>query len=78
MTQPPNQAVTNGAEIRPIWATTAEILTLLDISRRTLSHLQQTNDFPKPIRLGYKLLRWNIEEVKNWIEEKENNANQKN
>ncbi len=39
----------------------------LDISRRTLQRLQSKGEVPPPIRLGGSV-RWNLDEVAEWIE----------
>lgn len=67
-----NTSINNdkNAEIKPIWAKSSEIMELLGISRGALSNLQRSDHFPKPIRLGYNIIRWNFDEVQAWIEQR--------
>ncbi|MCE3014842.1 MAG: helix-turn-helix transcriptional regulator [Pirellula sp.] len=44
-----------------------EFARLLHVSTRTLWRLQSLGNLPKPIRIG-KSIRWNIQVIRNWIE----------
>ena len=46
-----------------------EIATLLGISQRTIRRWSKSGKFPRPVRLGPKLLRWDKAKFKSWCKE---------
>jgi len=52
------------------YASAKEICTLFNISKQTIHRLSQGGKFPKPIKFG-RCLRWNVESVKNWLNQQE-------
>lgn len=51
--------------------TISDLQELLSISRTQLYKIRKKyKDFPKPIDLGERTLRWKSEEIKEWIDDK--------
>lgn len=44
------------------------ILQRTKISRSQIYFLMKQGDFPKPIRVGKRAVRWRITDIENWIE----------
>ena len=47
---------------------TAQLLTLLSFGRTKLNELVKQKKFPQPIRFSQNFIRWDLEEVSDWIE----------
>ena len=45
-----------------------EILTLVQISRSTLRSMVDVGNFPSPVRVGRRAVRWRAQDVADWIE----------
>lgn len=56
---------------RQTWISTMELMRMLSFGRTKLNELVRTNQFPQPIRLSSNFIRWNLEEVNNWIRQQE-------
>lgn len=42
---------------------------LLGVSERTIHELRRRPDFPKPVELGRRCVRWHLEELRAWATE---------
>lgn len=63
--------------VKPVWVKSEEVMRMLNCSRGALSGLQKREDFPKPIRISFYVVRWKAEEIRQWAEAQrqgENNA----
>jgi predicted DNA-binding transcriptional regulator AlpA len=49
--------------------TKADLAAFLQVAPRTVDQLRQRPDFPRPLRLGYKTVRWRREDVERWAEQ---------
>ena len=54
--------------IEKCFYTTAELCKMLMIDRHSLKALVQRRRFPEPIKLGYRTLRWDADDVRKWKE----------
>jgi len=43
-----------------------EICELLSVSRSTIYYWMSERNFPRPVRLGARAVRWQAEEIKDW------------
>lgn len=43
---------------------------MLPFSAPTLWRMVKAGTFPKPVKLGERIIAWNIEEVQAWMDEK--------
>ena len=50
--------------------TQAETLELVSLSRDYVFRLRQAGDFPAPLDLGSRLLRWRRADIERWVEER--------
>lgn len=57
--------------LKPLWIGYDEIFTLTGIGRFKINHLINANRFPKPIKLGKKVVRWSVADVMKWINKME-------
>ena len=58
-TQPPVQAV---------WGNTEDVMTMVGFKRTKLNTLRKEDaTFPKPIVLSQNHIRWNLDEIRQWI-----------
>lgn len=55
--------------------TVQQVATMLNISRRTIWWLVANGKFPKPIRLGARLRRWERAEIEAFLAEKKKALN---
>lgn len=55
----------------PRLMTAAEVQQLLGVNRTVLYRLQRDHDFPDPIRLATKSVRWRADEVSTWLDSRE-------
>lgn len=46
-----------------------DVLSLVPVPRSTLYLLMSRNDFPKPIKLGKRVM-WDIKEIESWVEKR--------
>ena len=46
----------------------SSVARLLNISRRTLARLMSEGAIPEPVRITNKIVRWRVEELREWIE----------
>lgn len=46
-----------------------EVTAFVGFGRTKLNALVKANQFPQPIRFSQNFIRWDLEEVKEWIEE---------
>jgi predicted DNA-binding transcriptional regulator AlpA len=44
-----------------------DVLSLIPVSRATLYREMQRNDFPKPVRMGRRVM-WDSDEIASWVE----------
>ena len=51
--------------------TQAETLALISLSRDYVWKLRRSGDFPQPLDLGSRLLRWRRADIERWVEERE-------
>ena len=49
--------------------TGAEVTVMIGFGRTKLNELVRTKQFPQPIRFSQNFVRWDLEEVNQWIEE---------
>ena len=49
--------------------TGAEVTAMIGFGRTKLNELVRAKQFPQPIRFSQNFVRWDLEEVKAWIEE---------
>ncbi|AOF52572.1 AlpA family transcriptional regulator [Rodentibacter caecimuris] len=47
----------------------ADVLHLVSFGGTKLNELVKAKQFPQPIRFSQNFIRWDLEEVNNWIEE---------
>lgn len=52
------------------FATASEIASLFNLSRSSVHKLSKKGEFPKPLQIG-RCLRWNVEDVQQWIKTKQ-------
>ncbi len=52
--------------VKPVWVKSEEVMRMLNCSRGALSGLQKREDFPKPIKITFYVLRWKVEEIQQW------------
>lgn len=45
----------------------SEVETLTALSRSTIYKKMEMGDFPQPIRIGGRSVRWRLADVQNWI-----------
>lgn len=57
--------------LKPLWISYDEIFTLTGVGRFKLQELIEKNRFPKPMKLGKKVVRWSVADVTRWINEME-------
>ena len=50
--------------------TQAETLVLVSLSRDYVWKLRRSGDFPAPLNLGSRLLRWRRADIERWVEER--------
>ncbi len=48
--------------------TVGDVAKLLNVSACTVMRMAKRNQTPQPIRLGYNLVRWRSDEVRQWID----------
>lgn len=52
----------------PVWGNTADVMNLIGFKRTKLNSLMNNDPtFPKPIRLSQNHIRWNLDEIRQWI-----------
>ena len=68
----PNQRVGEGT---PLLVNAAQVATMLSISKREVERMVADGRLPRPIRLGKRLVRWNLATLRRWITELEKSAN---
>lgn len=44
-----------------------QVLKLTGLSRSTIYNLLETNNFPRPIRLGKRAIAWTEEQIEQWL-----------
>nr|DAN05515.1 MAG TPA: putative transcriptional regulator [Caudoviricetes sp.] len=49
--------------------TGAEVTVMIGFGRTKLNELVRAKQFPQPIRFSQNFVRWDLEEVNQWIEE---------
>ena len=49
--------------------TGAEVTAMIGFGRTKLNELVRAKQFPQPIRFSQNFVRWDLEEVNQWIEE---------
>ncbi len=50
--------------------TSKELLELLNIGMSSLERIRASEaSFPKPVRIGSKVIRWRLSEVRRWVEQ---------
>lgn len=49
--------------------TGAEVTVMIGFGRTKLNELVKAKQFPQPIRFSQNFVRWDLEEVNQWIEE---------
>ena len=49
--------------------TKPQVVEMMKISPRTLDNYMAAGQFPKPVRIGKRLLRWIVEDLEEWIHE---------
>lgn len=57
--------------LAPLWIDVHDIFTLTGLGRFKLQELIEKDRFPKPIKLGKKVVRWSIADVTAWINKME-------
>ena len=57
-------------EIKNILLTQKEVLNYLNIKRSSLYCWINNGSFPAPIKLGERVARWHIEDIKDWLNKK--------
>ena len=62
---------TNETEAKIRFVSGAEICEMVNLDSRTLDRLVSIGRFPKPIRLGPRTRRWNLDKVLAWLESRE-------
>lgn len=48
----------------------SELIKALGISQTTLWRWQKNGSFPRPIKLGPRIIAWKLEDINNWLEKK--------
>lgn len=55
-----------------VWGSTEDVMIMIGYKRTKLNSLmREDHTFPKPIRLSKTHLRWNLDEINQWIKAKE-------
>lgn len=55
-----------------VWGTTNDVMTIIAYKRTKLNSLMNEDPtFPKPIRLSKNNIRWNLDEIRQWVSEQE-------
>ena len=52
------------------YITTKEIASRLNVTARTIRRMQVANQLPQPIRLGHRTIRWNWDEIVEFLRQK--------
>lgn len=47
--------------------TKKKLAEMLSVSPRTLQRMLSAGKIPSPVQLGRKMIRWRVNEIKNWI-----------
>ena len=50
-----------------------QVARILGVSSSTVSRWVKTNYLPEPIPFGPNIIKWDINEIEKWIEERKNN-----
>lgn len=51
-----------------VWGTTSDVMTMIGFKRTKLNSLmREDKTFPKPIRLSQNNIRWNLDEIRQWV-----------
>lgn len=53
------------------WLKLSELIAMLSMSRDLILRLVNEGQFPKPVRFSRKFVRWDSQEVQNWIYQQE-------
>lgn len=66
MTQPIKQ--TKPPVVQAVWGNTEDVMTMVGFKRTKLNALRkEDHTFPKPIVLSQNHIRWNLDEIRQWI-----------
>lgn len=69
MTQPIKQTK---PPVQAVWGNTEDVMTMVGFKRTKLNALRKEDEtFPKPIVLSQNHIRWNLDEVRQWIANQE-------
>lgn len=52
-----------------VWISTADLMFMLSFGRTKLNELVKSKQFPQPIRLTSNFIRWDLEEVNQWVDQ---------
>lgn len=58
--------------VQAVWGSTDDVMTMIGFKRTKLNALRKEDiTFPKPIVLSQNHIRWNLDEVRQWISAQE-------
>lgn len=58
------------------YVTAQELSKVFRISKASIAGLSKRGDFPKPLNFGGRIKRWNLRDVKAWIDNQKGENNQ--
>ena len=48
-----------------------EVEEMTDLSKTTIYRLMRQSDFPEPLKMGARAVRWNKDEIEDWVAKRE-------
>ncbi len=65
-----------GESLERLLVTTAQVASMLSISKREVERMVADGRLPQPIRLGKRLVRWNLDTIRRWVDDLESGTSE--